>query len=134
MTYLIDTQILIWFQANSKDLKPIIRSLLVHVENQIFVSTVSLYEIAIKQKINKLPEFPASINDILTVANQDGFQILPIYSSHVVSYDDIPLMADHRDWASPTRLIDLFSLLLWLKIYQLYLLTRIPAFTCLKFS
>jgi PIN domain nuclease of toxin-antitoxin system len=64
MNYLIDTQILIWYQLNSPNLKAEIAEILKHKDNLIFVSDISLIEIVIKQKIYKLPEFNIDINDI----------------------------------------------------------------------
>lgn len=97
MKYLIDTQILLWFQSNDKQLKSSIKNILNDTNNQIFVSDVSLYEIAIKLKINKLPELYASVEDIIFVANQDSFQFLPISHNHFLTYDIIPSFSDHKD-------------------------------------
>lgn len=97
MKYLIDTQILIWFQLNDKQLKPSIRVILTDTNNQIFVSDITLYEIAIKQKINKLQELYATLNDVIMVVNQDKFQFLPISHTHFLAYDDVPLLSDHKD-------------------------------------
>lgn len=97
MDYLIDTQILIWFQLNDKQLKPNIRAILTDTNNQIFVSDITLYEIAIKQKINKLQELYATLNDVIVVANQDKFQFLPISHIHFLAYDGVPLLSDHKD-------------------------------------
>lgn len=97
MKYLIDTQILVWFQLNDPLIKPEIISLLIEPENQIFVSAVSLLEIAIKQKIGKLPQLKATIHDIVQVLQQDGFSLLPVTIEQIAYYDTVPLLADHRD-------------------------------------
>lgn len=55
MNYLIDTQILIWYQLNSGGLHKSNYDLLTDRKNNIFVSQISLFEIAITQKIGKLP-------------------------------------------------------------------------------
>jgi len=106
MKYLIDTQILIWFQLNDKQLKPSIRTILTDTNNTIFVSDITLYEIAIKQKINKLQKLYANLNDIILVANEDKFQFIPISHTHFLASDNVPLLSDHKDWASPTLLTD----------------------------
>ena len=82
MKYLIDTHILIWFQLNDKKLKANIYAILTNPDNKIFVSDVSLYEITVKKKINKLPDFIATIDDIVLVAQQDKFHFLPISHTH----------------------------------------------------
>lgn len=97
MKYLIDTQILIWFQLNDRQLKRNIRAILTDTNNQIFVSDITLYEIAIKQKINKLQELYANLNDIILVANEDKFKFLPISHTHLLVYGDVPLLSEHKD-------------------------------------
>lgn len=97
MRYLLDTQILIWFQLNSKHLSPILYELLTDRKNQILVSDISLLEIAIKQKTGKLSEFPLNVGDIALVMDQDGFESLQLKKNHIAAYNHIPLFADHRD-------------------------------------
>lgn len=97
MNYLIDTQILIWFQLNSKDLKNDTVNILVDKNNSIFISDISFIEIVIKQKINKIPEFNIDINDIINVCKVDGFIILPISHKHISNYLNIPIFEEHKD-------------------------------------
>jgi PIN domain nuclease of toxin-antitoxin system len=61
------------------------------------VSEVSLLEIAIKQKIGRLPNLTLSIDDLTTQLLADGFTLLPIERRHISTYERIPLFADHRD-------------------------------------
>lgn len=48
MKFLIDTQILIWFQLNNKKLSKKTMSLLINTSNEIFIGQITLFEIAIK--------------------------------------------------------------------------------------
>ena len=95
MNYLIDTQIVIWALISPNKLSTSVREILQN--NAIYVSQISLFEIAIKQKINKLPEFSMSINDTINRLLEDGFEILSLKEIHLVSYDSIPLLAFHKD-------------------------------------
>ncbi len=97
MRILIDTQILIWYQLNHPRLNRDVFSILSDSKNQVFISDISLYEIAIKQKIGKLPGFEVQIRDIITVAEQDDFRFIPLTHEHLINYDTIPMMEDHRD-------------------------------------
>jgi PIN domain nuclease of toxin-antitoxin system len=97
MKYLIATQILIWYQINSKSLSNSIKEIINSNENEIYVSDVSLLEIAIKKKINKLLHLGTSINDIIEVAEDDNFNFIPIRRNLFSTYDTLPLLADHRD-------------------------------------
>ena len=95
MEYLIDTQIVIWSIISPKKLSTRVREILQN--HSIGVSQVSLFEIAIKQKIGKLPELNLSMEDLLRRIITDNFEILPIKDAHIVAYHDIPLMTDHKD-------------------------------------
>jgi len=53
MTYLLDTHTLIWFFENDPRLPPITRTQ-IETTPTIFISIVSLWEIAIKANIGKL--------------------------------------------------------------------------------
>jgi PIN domain nuclease of toxin-antitoxin system len=97
MIYLIDTQILIWYQLNSEKLNPEILVLLRDVGNTVYVSAISLFEIAIKQKIGKLPALDMTIASLSELIIQDGFTLLEIKTAHLAAYADIPLMLEHRD-------------------------------------
>jgi len=97
MKYLIDTQILIWFQLNSNNLSEVVRSILLDLKNEIFVSQVTLFELAIKQKIGKLPELDISIEQLVSLIEQDNFEILFIKNEHISGYNKLELIPDHRD-------------------------------------
>lgn len=95
MAYLIDTQILIWSLINPEKLSAPNQTLL--KTNSVWVSQVSLYEIAIKQKIGKLPEFDLTVEALLSQTRMDGFRLMPIKNTHIAAYDHIPLFPDHKD-------------------------------------
>lgn len=95
MRYLIDTQILIWTMISPQRLYPETKSILQN--HEIFVSPITFLEIAIKQKISKLPEFDLSIEVLSNRVEQDGFNVLSLQTKHIAAYATIPLFADHRD-------------------------------------
>lgn len=93
--YLADTQILIWALIDPYKLSPEILRIL--ATSTIYVSQISLFEIAIKQSIGKLPDLPVSIGELESVLLNDGFKISPITTAHIASYSSIPLLTNHRD-------------------------------------
>jgi PIN domain nuclease of toxin-antitoxin system len=95
MSYLIDTQILIWTLINPKKLIEQTKQILQN--NEIFVSHICLFEIAIKQKIGKLPELDMAIATLCDLIKQDGFTLLELKTKHIAAYTDIPLLPEHRD-------------------------------------
>ena len=97
MDILIDTQILIWFQINHPDLGKTALESIKNLNNTIYVSDVSLYEIAIKQTIGKLTNLTVSIQDVISVAMSDDFRFIPLDHSAISAYSDVPLHDEHRD-------------------------------------
>lgn len=97
MNYLIDTQILIWFQLNDSLMKPSILGILNNIENNIFVSDISLFEVSIKSKLGKLPLNLGSVDEIIQVCQLDGFKFLSISQKHIISYQSLQLFDSHRD-------------------------------------
>jgi len=95
MRYLIDTQIIIWAISYPRKLSKNVKSIL--ESNTILVSPISFLEIAIKQKIGKLPEFDLPIETLSYRLEQDGFNFLALETRHISAYDSIPLFAEHRD-------------------------------------
>ena len=55
MNFLLDTHIFLWYITGSNLLKSEHREIIEDMENKIFVSTASLWEMIIKAKIGKLP-------------------------------------------------------------------------------
>ena len=99
MRILIDTHILLWYVEGNTKLKQNWRDILQDSHNYKVVSMVSLWEIAIKTNINKLSiEYP--LDKLVPLE----FQILDIDMLHLLTYQKLP--NHHKDWASPTLLID----------------------------
>lgn len=95
--YLLDTHCLLWFQENNKDIPEKVMDVLKNTENEIYFSQISLFEIAIKQKIGKLPDFKVSLSDIHEQAVSDLFTFLPLLNQHLFQYKNVPLLENHRD-------------------------------------
>ncbi len=95
MPHLLDTQIFIWALISPEKLSLQTKSLMQN--HEIFISQITLFEIAIKQKIGKLLELDIPIYMLANQIEQDGFILLPLKTCHIESYSDIPLFADHRD-------------------------------------
>lgn len=93
MTYLLDTHTLIWFLENDPRLPPTTRTQ-IETTPTIFISIVSLWEIAIKANIGKLAlSFPFNTIEpnLITV----GITQLPITFKDIEIY--LSLRLHHRD-------------------------------------
>lgn len=96
-SYLLDTQYLIWFEDNNANIPLSKLDIIIDASNTIYFSQISLFEIAIKQQIGKLPHFQASIQEVYEEAVKQHFIFIPIENRHIINYRNIPLFANHRD-------------------------------------
>ena len=87
MRLLLDTQILYWFFYEPKKLSPKAMQHLTAAE-AVLVSSVSVWEIAIKVRIGKMKADPRRMVERFDAA---GFGELPIYSRHAAAVSDLPL-------------------------------------------
>lgn len=55
MRYLLDTHSLLWFMAGDEHLSPRARAVMEDLENELLLSSASLWEMAIKVSLGKLP-------------------------------------------------------------------------------
>lgn len=97
MKYLLDTHILIWVLFEPSKLSDEVRSILINrIDNQIYVSAVSFWEIAIKFRTGKIGLGPYQPNDLPQACLESGFEILPLTVSETSSFHQ--LLADyHKD-------------------------------------
>ena len=95
--YLIDTHCLLWFQENNPKIPKRVMREIQNPENAILFSQLSLYEIAIKLTIGKLPDFRTDVDEVYHQAVRDGFLFLNIQNQHIFHYHKIPLHEQHRD-------------------------------------
>ena len=58
------------------------------------ISISSLWEIAIKNRIGKLP-LPDGLTSVYTELEKNGFGVVGVYRSHIETYSTLPLI--HRD-------------------------------------
>lgn len=94
MKYLIDTQILIWLLGESERLPKDILQILKKSENAVFMSAVSIWEIAIKLSIGKLI-LPFKLKNVVKEINDLNINILDISSEHFIKVADLPF--HHKD-------------------------------------
>ncbi len=78
MRLLLDTHAFVWWDAKDSRLPDRMREAIASTENQVFVSAVSVWEIAIKRASGKLI-FKGSISKAI---DAHGFQALPISVAH----------------------------------------------------
>lgn len=82
----MDTNALLWALTNAPRIEPV-RELLLADENDVFVSTVSWWEIAIKTRIGKLD---AHLPTLRISAQESGFMELPLLGVHAEMLATLP--------------------------------------------
>lgn len=91
MSYLLDTQILLWSIREPEKLSKKIHDILAGDKDNLFISIASLWEIIIKCSVGKLNIAPSFI-DIL---HATGVPILPISKQHLHRLFTLPY--HHKD-------------------------------------
>ena len=90
MKLLLDTQIALWWLTANKQLKARAKRRI--AEAECYLSVVSIWEVAIKYRLGKLPIAPAFFRDAIKDA---GVEVLPIIDKHAIEFDYADSM--HRD-------------------------------------
>ena len=94
MRILLDTHILLWALTADAALGDQARKMLLDVENQIYVSAASIWEVAIKHRKN--PQLmPLGPEILIDACLQSGFQWLDVSAYHARATAALPLL--HSD-------------------------------------
>jgi len=91
MNLLLDTHVLLWWLNNDSTLSDTARNAIADGSNAVFVSVVALWEIRIKEAIDKLA-LPETFEATLEA---QPFLTLDVKARHVHALKDLPLL--HRD-------------------------------------
>ncbi|WP_162141566.1 type II toxin-antitoxin system VapC family toxin [Lunatimonas lonarensis] len=90
----MDTQILLWIFGESDKLTATATDIIKNKENDLFVSKVSFWEVAIKVNIGKL-KLPFSFEELVRETLSNDIEMLDIEMNHINKNVHIPLY--HRD-------------------------------------
>lgn len=94
MQLLLDTNIALWAIVDDARLPSSAKALITDSNNHIWVSTVSIWEIAIKHRLAR-GDMPVSSEEALTYFKESGYKILPIQPEHATLTET--LLAIHQD-------------------------------------
>ena len=95
MRFLLDTHTLLWSFSASLSLSPPARRVIEDSSNELFISAASVWEIATKVRLGKLPTGEVLINDLQTYLAHLGINGLPISIPHALRAGSLP--GEHRD-------------------------------------
>ena len=93
MNILADTHILLWSIYDDDKLSDKAKNYLIDGRNRFYYSLVSIWEVAIKNNIGKMP-IPAE--DLLEGCDEMGFVPLPLKKEHIIRLQSLSEW-EHRD-------------------------------------
>lgn len=96
MKILLDTHALLWFIEGDSQLSQKAKELIEDPNNEVYVSSISFFEISIKLKIGKL-QLLKSLKGIYEDSLIAGIGIIPLKFNHIENYQVVPLYPEHRD-------------------------------------
>jgi len=115
MRYLLDTHVFLWKVANSERIPAKVLAETENPDNEIFISAVSLWEIAIKTRVGKLDLGGISTDDLIPLASEMGIATLSLIPNEAVTYAKLkePTHNDPFDrmliWQAISRKLTLVS-------------------------
>lgn len=95
--YLLDTHTFLWSFLNTSELSLTVRDILESSDVPIYVSTISFWEVAIKEQLGKYSL--QGINSLLlpNIAKNYDFQILNPDAYDFITYKELPVQKNHKD-------------------------------------
>ena len=94
MRYLLDTHAIIWHFESSSKLPQNITKIIYNPKNIIYISSISLWEIAIKMKLNKL-DLSITLDDMLMRIKNSDINVLQIEDEYLQILSKLPFL--HKD-------------------------------------
>src|SRR5262245_46419677 len=92
MRLLLDTHVLLWWLSDNRKLTKTAREVIAKPDNDVLVSSASVWEVAIKTALGRIE---IELDDLEDAIARNGFRSLPIAFRHAVTTGHLP--AVHRD-------------------------------------
>ncbi len=94
MDYLIDTHVLIWTLEGDPRVSQNALAVLQNPDNDVSISIVSFWEIAIKLSIKKL-QISQPLEVVIQKTEEVGINTLPLHTKYILQVENLPFY--HRD-------------------------------------
>ena len=94
MNLLLDTHLLLWAASTPERLSVKARNLLLDSGNQLLFSSASLWEITIKNGLER-SDFNVDLRRLWRMLLVNGYRELPVTSEHAVAVNNLPPL--HKD-------------------------------------
>jgi len=123
------THTVLWWLFDDPDLDSATRALIARPDNEVYVSSVSAWEIATKHRIGKLPEATGILRNYKRLSSKARFRELDITIEHALKAGALP--GSHQDpfdrMLAAQSLLEGFSIVSRDPVFQLYKVKVIPA-------
>jgi PIN domain nuclease of toxin-antitoxin system len=96
MNYLIDTHVFLWSIFDSKKLSPVAYEEMMSMNNNVYVSLITFWEISLKFNLGKLDLVNVLPDDLPSLTLEAGFEILGLKPDDVASFYQLPKYS-HKD-------------------------------------
>jgi PIN domain nuclease of toxin-antitoxin system len=83
--------------VESNNLSKNSREIISDRNNEIYVSTVSFWEISLKTTVKKFTFKNININDFPRCAKDMGFSIMDMQENETITFHELPLKKNHKD-------------------------------------
>ena len=95
MKIIIDTHVALWLFNEYENLSSMAKTQLCNEENELFISIVSAWEVAIKHSLGKLPGFQGGAKRFLATIYDSPIEIIGVLPYHIGRVESLPFI--HRD-------------------------------------
>ena len=116
MKYLLDTHTFIWTALKTKNLGTNCVKILYSKNYDVYLSTVSFWELSIKISLNKFLFQNYKVNDFPQIARNMGFSIIDLQEHESITFHELPPKDNHKDpfdrmiiWQAITKNMTLIS-------------------------
>ena len=95
MRCLLDTHTAFWYFEGSSQLSAKAKLIIDDNDNEIYVSIVSAWEIAIKRSLDREKTLLCDVSEFFDEIAASGFELLTLQPHHICSVEELPY--HHRD-------------------------------------
>ena len=97
MRYIIDTHIFLWLLFDTKRVPTKILNILKDSLNEIYITSISFWEISLKYNLGKLELNGVKPEDLPQMATDMGIEVLEISPIEMASFYQLPKVENHKD-------------------------------------
>lgn len=97
VSYLLDTHTFLWSFLDSSQLSAAVRDILETNASPVYVSTISFWEVAIKEQLGKFTLNGINSMFLPNIARNYDFQVLNPDAYDFITYKELPLQKKHKD-------------------------------------